>query len=91
MQIDDIYQIFKTNPQVSSDTKPTMNIQYFGYLEISNEKVKVLVRDTKTTRFLKIRRSGADDAFLSDESIFLGEPENRHLLDKLFDNAVIKI
>lgn len=68
-----------------------MRIQYTGYIKILNEKIKVLVRETNNTRSLKIRKSGLDGNFLSDESIFLGELENKYLLDKLINGCVIKL
>ena len=43
-------------------------MQYIGYLLINNEKIKVLVREAKTYRSLKIRKSGEDGNRLSDES-----------------------
>lgn len=46
-------------------------MQYTGYLLINNEKIKVLVREGKTYRSLKIRQSGVDSNFLSDESDYL--------------------
>lgn len=46
-------------------------MQYTGYLLINNKKIKVLVREGKTYRSLKIRQSGVDGNFLSDESDYL--------------------
>lgn len=43
-------------------------MQYTGYLLVNNEKIKVLIREGKTYRSLKVRQSGVDGNFLSDES-----------------------
>jgi len=42
--------------------------QYIGYLLINKEKIKVLVKEGKTYRSLKIRETGSDGNFLQRES-----------------------
>lgn len=48
-------------------TKERMQ-QYIGYILINKEKIKVLVKEGKTYRSLKIREFGADGVFLANES-----------------------
>jgi hypothetical protein len=43
-------------------------MQYIGYLLIGDEKIKVVVKQGKAYRSLKIRQSGADGVFLANES-----------------------
>ncbi|MFN9558718.1 MAG: hypothetical protein ACK56B_09040 [Dolichospermum sp.] len=43
-------------------------MQYIGYLLIGDEKIKVVVKQGKAYRSLKIRQSGADGDFLANES-----------------------
>ena len=56
-------------------------MQFSGHVIINKQKIKVLVRTTKTYVSLKLRNSGDDGHFLADESIYLGqEPKQVELL-----------
>lgn len=56
-------------------------MQFLGHVIINKQKIKVLVRTTKTYVSLKLRNSGNDEHFLADESTYLGqEPKQFELL-----------
>ena len=56
-------------------------MQFLGHVIVNKQKTKVLVRTKKTYVSLKLRESGVDGTFLSDESIYLTqEPEQERLL-----------
>lgn len=46
-------------------------MQQTGYVIIDGEKIKVLVRDKKYSRLLKIRLSGRDGREMTDEQEYL--------------------
>ena len=48
-------------------------MQTTGYLLIDGEKIKVLVRQAKYCRYLKLRKSGKDGWLFGDESIYLAD------------------
>ena len=62
-------------------------MQFTGYLKIKNKKILVLVRQRRYGRCLKIRKSGRDGVFLSDESDFLADRPD--LLTRLKDGETI--
>jgi hypothetical protein len=46
-------------------------MQQTGYIEIDGERIKVLVRNKKYSRLLKIRSSGRDGREMTDEQEYL--------------------
>lgn len=52
-------------------------MQFSAHLVINGETVKVLVRESKTRRQLKLRNTGTAGVFLEDESRFLAEDDER--------------
>lgn len=48
-------------------------MQYIGHVIIDGQKVRVLVRESKTCRSLKIRKGGHDGQRLGDETFYLKE------------------
>ncbi len=56
-------------------------MQFSGHIIVKKEKILVLARTTKTYVSLKLRNSGGDGHFLTDESIYLSqEPKQVELL-----------
>ncbi len=55
----------------------------------SNEKILVLVRQGSAGRYLKRRKSGKDGQNLTDEEIFLNEPEQKSRFKKLKSGEVV--
>lgn len=66
-------------------------MQTTGYVQINGQKVLVLVRQGKHFRSLKIRKSGKEGSFFTDESDFLSLPENQNLANDLINGRVIKV
>ena len=44
-------------------------MQSIGYIKVNGETIKVLYRDMKTSRYLRLRESGEDGRYLEDEEI----------------------
>jgi hypothetical protein len=64
-------------------------MQFTGFLIINEEKIKVLVQESKTARRLKVRSQGSYGAYLSDESTFL--QENKGLFQELKSGKTISL
>jgi hypothetical protein len=63
-------------------------MQFSGHVLISNQKILVKERTNKTYVSLKLRNSGSDGHFLTDESLYLSqEPEQ---VERLKSGGVIK-
>lgn len=66
-------------------------MQTIGYIieNKSGDKIKILIRQAKYGRYLKLRKSGSDGNHFADEEIFLNEPKQSDRLNKLKNNEVI--
>ena len=62
-------------------------MQTIGFLLVDGVKYLVLVREHKTYRSFKIRITGKNGNFFSDESIYL--QNNPQIVDKLINGEVI--
>jgi hypothetical protein len=82
-----------TKPVSTEKSKTTENrlneVQGIGYFMIDGEKIKVLWRDTKTTRYFKIRKGGSDGTHFTDEEIHFRDNPNR--VQDLKDGEVIAL
>ncbi len=62
-------------------------MQTTGHLKINQKIILILIREKKTSRALKLRKSGKPGSYFEDESFFLrDEPV---LLKQLLDGKVI--
>lgn len=48
-------------------------MQFSGHVIVKGEKIKILLRVSRTNHTLKIRKSGMEGQFLEDESVWLSE------------------
>lgn len=66
-------------------------MQTTGYItdKRNGEKIKILVRQSKYGRHLKLRKTGIDGGHFVDEEFYLNEVEQLNLLDKLKDGKSI--
>jgi len=68
-------------------------MHYPAHLIINNnKKIKVLVRNYKTYKSFKIRKSGFDGIFMEEESKFLSQPDIKYCeLSDLLNGKVVKL
>lgn len=66
-------------------------MQATGYLydKKTGEKILILVRQAKYTRYLKIRKSGKDGTHFTDEETYLNDSSEAGLLEMLKRGDVI--
>ena len=58
-------------------------MQTHGYIINNDQKILILVRDSKTCRYVKLRKSGADGNHFTEEEVFLNSSEQAERLEEL--------
>ena len=66
-------------------------MQTHGYIidKKTKEKIKILIRQAKYGRHLKMRKSGTDGSHFTDEEFYLNEDKQQSKLQRLKDGGSI--
>ncbi len=66
-------------------------MQGTGYVVVEGQKILVLFRDSKTCRWLRIRKGGQDGSHLSDEEDYLNHRDGQKALARLKEGKTVPI